>query len=141
MNFGLYSDKARDISFESHLSSLEQEPRQILLEIRDFVKSLGSNVIEEIRPHRIVYAKSLTFRTFLDIQPRNNALVISIRKSRTEPASVNTIQSSLQSADIKTQIAAAYTSIKWPISKQFALVRVDGNSDTNMAEFELFGKT
>jgi hypothetical protein len=112
MNFGLYSDKARDISFESHLSSLEQEPRQILLEIRDFVKSLGSNVIEEIRPHRIVYAKSLTFRTFLDIQPRNNALVISIRKNRAEPASVNTIQSSLQSADIKTQIAAAYTSIK-----------------------------
>ena len=112
MNFGLYSDKATDISFESHLSSLEQEPRQILLEIRDFVKSLGSNVIEEIRPHRIVYAKSLTFRTFLDIQPRNNALVISIRKSRTEPASVNTIQSSLQSADIKTQIVAAYTSIK-----------------------------
>ena len=93
MNFGLYSNKARDISFESHLSSLEQEPRQILLEIRDFVKSLGSNVIEEIRPHRIVYAKSLTFRTFLDIQPRNNALVISIRKSRTEPASINTIQS------------------------------------------------
>jgi hypothetical protein len=112
MNFGLYSDNATDISFESHLSSLEQEPRQILLEIRDFVKALGSNVIEEIRPHRIVYAKSLTFRTFLDIQPRNNALVISIRKIRTEPASVTTIQSSLQLAYIETQIAAAYTSIK-----------------------------
>jgi hypothetical protein len=112
MNFGLYSNKARDISFESHLSSLEQEPKQILLEIRDFVKALGSNVIEEIRPHRIVYAKSLTFRTFLDIQPRNNALVVSIRKSRTEPPSVNTIQSPLQSADIKTQIAVAYNSIK-----------------------------
>src|SRR3954470_4237007 len=111
--FGLYSNKSSSISFESHLEGLEEEEtKKILIKLREFVKSIGSNVIEEIRPHRIVYAKSLTFRTFLDIQPRNNALVISIRKSRTEPPSVNTIQSPLQSADIKTQIAVAYNSIK-----------------------------
>jgi len=112
MGLGLYSDRARDVSFESHLSSLEQESRNLLLEIRDFVKSLGTNIIEEIRPHRIVYAKSLTFRTFLDIQPRSNTLVISIRKSRTEPSSVKTIERSGQLNDIKNQIADAYTSIK-----------------------------
>src|SRR4051794_26434551 len=110
--FRLYSDKSEQITFESHLEGLEGETKTLLLNLRDFVKCLGNNVIEEIRPHRIVYAKSLTFRTFLDIQPRNNALVISIRKSRTEPPSVNTIQSPLQSADIKTQIAVAYNSIK-----------------------------
>lgn len=62
--FGFHSDRAEAISFESHLSGLEENAKALLLGLRDFVKSLGSNVIEEIRPHRIVYAKSLTFRTF-----------------------------------------------------------------------------
>lgn len=75
-----YSDKWAAISFESHLSGLEEQTKALLLELRNFVISLGSNVIEEIRPHRIVYAKSLTFRTFLDMQPRNDSLIISIRK-------------------------------------------------------------
>ena len=56
----------------------------MLLDLRNFVKSLGNNVIEEVRPHRIAYAKSLTFRTFLDIQPRKDSLTISLRKSRSE---------------------------------------------------------
>src|ERR671921_157748 len=76
--FGFYSDKPA-VSFENHLSGLEEHAKALLLDLRDFTRSLGSNVIEEIRPHRIVYAKSLTFRTFLDIQPRNDCLVISIR--------------------------------------------------------------
>jgi hypothetical protein len=66
--FGLYSDKSA-IPFENHLEGLEEEPKTSLLDLRNFVKSLGNNVIEEVRPHRIAYAKSLTFRTFLDIQP------------------------------------------------------------------------
>ncbi|HEY7079072.1 MAG TPA: hypothetical protein VH500_05180 [Nitrososphaeraceae archaeon] len=112
MDLGLYSDKPGELSFESHLSSLEQGPKRLLLEIRDFVKSLGSNVIEEVRPHRIVYAKSLTFRTFLDIQLRNNALVVSLRKSRTEPVLIKTIDSSAKLNDFKKQIEDAYISIK-----------------------------
>src|ERR687887_592986 len=73
--FGLYSDNsAASITFESHLEGLEEETKMLLLDLRNFVKSLGDNVIEEIRPHRIAYAKSLTFRTFLDIQPKKDYL-------------------------------------------------------------------
>jgi dimeric dUTPase (all-alpha-NTP-PPase superfamily) len=67
--FGLYSDKAgAAIPFENHLEGLKEETKSLLLDLRNFVKNLGDNVIEEVRPHRITYAKSLTFRTFLDIQ-------------------------------------------------------------------------
>jgi hypothetical protein len=76
------------------------------------VKSLGNNVIEEVRPHRIVYAKSLTFRTFLDIQPKINGLVVSLRKSRTEPALTKTIDNLVELNDFKNQIEDAYLSIK-----------------------------
>ena len=69
--FGFQIDKS-NISFENHLVNLDKNIGIILVNLRDFVLSLGDNVIEEVRPHRIVYAKSLTFRYFLDIYPRNN---------------------------------------------------------------------
>lgn len=111
--FGFYSGKSpAAISFESHLTGLEEQTKELLLDLRNFVKSLGGNVIEEIRPHRIVYAKSLTFRTFLDIQPRNDCLIISVRKGRTEPATASTVKGIQELENIKHQIAEAYNTIK-----------------------------
>src|ERR687890_1445324 len=106
--FGLYSDNsAASIPFESHLEGLEEETKTLLLDLRNFVKSLGDNVIEEVRPHRITYAKSLTFRTFLDIQPRTNCLIVSIRKSRNQPVIAHTVNTSQEVEDVKYQIAEA----------------------------------
>jgi predicted transport protein len=111
--FGLYSDKAAAaISFENHLEGLEEETKTSLLDLRNFVKSLGDNVIEEVRPHRITYAKSLTFRTFLDIQPRNDSLAISLRKSRNEPTTNHTVKTVEDIVNVKPQIAEAYEKIK-----------------------------
>ena len=63
--FGLYSDNSQAaIPFERHLEGLEEETKSLVLDLRNFVKSLGDNVIEEVKSHRITYAKSLTFRTF-----------------------------------------------------------------------------
>jgi hypothetical protein len=55
--FELYSNKSA-IQFESHMQGLEEEIKKLLLDLRNFIKSLGSDVIEEVRPHRISYAKS-----------------------------------------------------------------------------------
>ena len=67
------------IPFETHLERLNEPVKTIMLDLRDFVKSLGGNVIEEVRPHRVVYAKTMNFRTFLDVEPAGDSLVISIR--------------------------------------------------------------
>jgi hypothetical protein len=105
------SDKP-SISFNSHLEVLEKdETKNLLIKTRDFVKSLGSNVIEEIRPHRIVYAKSLTFRYFLDVQPTKDVLIIAIRKSRKEQAKEHQIKDIQGLENIKPMIAEAYTKI------------------------------
>jgi hypothetical protein len=110
--FGFYSDRAEPISFESHLSGLEESAKALLLDLRDFVKSLGSNVIEEIRPHRIVYAKSLNFRTFLDVQPRNDRLIVSIRKSRTETPANHIAKSRQELEVLKHEIEETYKTIR-----------------------------
>src|SRR5437660_9193283 len=107
----LYSNKPI-LSFESHLNGLGEQPRTLLLEIRNFVKSLGDNVIEEVRPHRIVYAKSLTFRIFLDIQPRKDSLTISLRKGRNESIINHTVKTVEDIENVKPQIAEAYEKIK-----------------------------
>src|SRR5919206_5001975 len=110
--FGLYSDKAAAaISFENHLEGLEEETKTSLLDLRNFVKSLGDNVIEEVRPHRITYAKSLTFRTFLDIQPRKDSLTISLRKSRNESTTDHIAKTVQDIENVKPQIAEAYEKI------------------------------
>ena len=111
--FGLYSDKSTAaIQFENHLEGLEEETKILLLDLRNFVKSLGDNVIEEVRPHRITYAKSLTFRTFLDIQPRKDSLTISLRKSRSESTTDHTVKTVEDMENVKPQIAEAYEKIK-----------------------------
>jgi hypothetical protein len=69
---------------------------------------LGDNVIEEVRPHRITYAKSLTFRTFLDIQPRKDSL----RKSRNESTIDHTVKTVQDMENVKLQIAETYEKIK-----------------------------
>ena len=110
--FGLYSDKGMTITFESHLDGLRDDMKELLLELRRSVKSLGENVIEEVRPHRIVYAKTLTFRTFLDVQPRSDSIVISIKKGRNEPETTHTVKTQRELEAVTQQIADAYNYIK-----------------------------
>jgi hypothetical protein len=110
--FGLYSDKSESIQFESHLEGLEEEIKTLLLGLRNFVKSLGNNILEEVRPHRIVYAKTLTFRTFLDIQPRADSLMISVKKGRIETPTIHTVKTAQELEDIKFEITEAYKRIK-----------------------------
>ena len=109
--FGFLPENS-DVSFQSHLSGLEAQTRGLLLDLSIFIKSLGDNVIEEIRPHRIAYAKSLNFRTFVDIQPKYDTLIISIRKGRTEPLTTCIPNNSSELKGIKQKIAEAYQTIK-----------------------------
>lgn len=109
--FGLYSDRSA-IPFENHLEGLEEETKTLLLNLRNYVKSLGNSVIEEVRPHRMVYAKSLTFRTFLDIQPKKDSLTISLRKGRNESTINHTVKTAEDIENVKPQIANAYENIK-----------------------------
>lgn len=110
-SFGFYSEKTT-ISFESHLVGLQDKTRELLLDLRSFINSLGDNVIEEPRPHRIAYAKSLNFRVFADVQPKEESLVISIRKSRTDPLVTYIVKNASELEAVKNQVSEAYNRIK-----------------------------
>ncbi len=52
--------------------------------IRDYCFTLGDKVVEDIRMHRIVFGKSMTFRWFADVAPQDESVIIKIQKSRKE---------------------------------------------------------
>ncbi|MEM2760304.1 MAG: DUF5655 domain-containing protein [Nitrososphaerales archaeon] len=107
--FGLYGGS--EISVEWHLSKMDGSIKDIFNEIRNYVLSLGPNVIEEVRPHRIVYAKSFNFRTFLDIQPSNDRLMVELRSGYcVTPLSI-VVSSREQLNELTNLIQKAYSKI------------------------------
>jgi hypothetical protein len=109
----MFDNMSGRITFESHLEKLKEPIRPIMADLRKFVISLGSNVIEEVRPHRLVYAKTLNFRTFLDIEPTaGDSLILSIRYGRGAPP-VSVMVRTIEDAErAKKQIAEAYQKIQ-----------------------------
>ena len=109
----MFGTRPGHITFESHLEKLKEPVRPIMVDLRKFVTSLGSNVIEEIRPHRIVYSKTMNFRTFLDIESTpGDSLMLSIRYGRsTLPVYLKV--ATIEDAELaKKQIAEAYQKIQ-----------------------------
>ena len=111
IKFNIYNDKS-GISFETHLVNLNQNQRKILIELRNFVRSIGSNIVEDIRPHRIVYSKILVFRNFLDVQPSIDELIITTRKNRKEIPVIHKISNKQDFENLKREIINAYENIK-----------------------------
>lgn len=102
-----------NITFENHLENMKDPIKAIMVDLRKFVTSLGSNVIEEVRPHRIVYSKTLNFRIFLEIVPVDDgSLRLSIRYGRSILQSSLVVMTAEDAASAKKQIAEAYHKIQ-----------------------------
>ena len=109
----MFGAQSGSIPFESHLEKLKEPCRTVLVDLRKFVMSLGSNVIEEVRPHRIVYAKTLNLRTFLDVEPMaSDSLILSIRYGREMQSTTMTVINTEDAERAKKQISEAYQKIR-----------------------------
>jgi len=79
--------------------------------IREFCFSLGKNVVEDIRMHRIVFGKSMTLRWFADVEPQNDVIIIKIQKNRKEPQQVVNIKLDDEIIALKEFLKEAYERI------------------------------
>ena len=100
------------IPFETHLTNLSESARSVLLELRTFVLSLGPNVIEDVRPHRVVYSKTMNFRIFLDIEPAGDSILLSIRFGKSAPPEAIRLKTAADLAVAKSKVATAYEKIQ-----------------------------
>ena len=110
--------------YDDFVKDIDPKVQSLMDSLREFCFSLGSNVIEDVRMHRVVFCKSFAFRWFADVEPQNNSVLLIIQKNRKE---TQTIQLELGQNLVETQelIREAYSSIHW-ISrscKQFVMLQ------------------
>jgi hypothetical protein len=79
--------------------------------IREFCLSLGENVVEDIRMHRVVFGKSMTFRWFADVEPEKEGIIIKIQKSRKEVPQILQIKIGQELSELKEIIKKAFETI------------------------------
>ena len=68
-------------------------------------------MIEDIRMHRVVFCKSMTFRWFLDVEPEREGVIIKIQKSRKEPVEIIQIKKEQGISEFSQIIKEAFEEI------------------------------
>ncbi len=79
--------------------------------IREFCFSLGKNVVEDVRMHRVVFCKSMTFRWFVDVEPQIEGVIIKIQKNRKEPVQIIQINKDQQILEFSKMLKEAFEEI------------------------------
>ncbi len=79
--------------------------------IREFCFTLGKNVVEDVRMHRIVFCKSMTFRWFVDVEPQREGVIIKIQKNRKEPVQIIQIKKDQQISEFNQMLKVAFEEI------------------------------
>ena len=80
--------------------------------LREFCLSIGDNVIEDVRMHRIVFCKSITFRWFVDIEPENETILLKIQRSRKEPQKIIRLKPNESLEQVKEILKDAFNTIR-----------------------------
>ena len=105
-----YPNKVMNRSYDDFMKEADPKVQPLMDSLRKFCFSLGSNVVEDIRMHRVVFCKSFAFRWFVDVEPQSDSVLLKIQKSRRE---TQTVELGLDQDLDKTQdlIREAYNSI------------------------------
>ena len=97
-------------SYDDFMKDANSKVQPLMNSLREFCLSLGSNVVEDVRMHRVVFCKSFAFRWFVDAEPQNDSVLLKIQKNRKE---TQTVQLGLDQnlAEVQALIREAYSSI------------------------------
>ncbi len=79
--------------------------------IREFCFSLGKNVVEDVRMHRVVFCKSMTFRWFVDVEPQIDGVIIKIQKNRKEPVQIIQVKKDQKISEFNQMLKDAFEEI------------------------------
>lgn len=99
-------------SYEDFKKQIPSSMFSLFDSLRQYCISLGGNIVEDVRAHRIVFGKSLSFRWFADLEPAENSIIIKIQRDRKEPFQVLTITNDQGLDDLKKSISDAYNTIR-----------------------------
>ena len=99
-------------TYEDFQRQIPQPVKPLFDKLRVYCKSLDEKVIEDVRMHRVVFCKTMTFRWFADLEPTQSSIIIKIQKERkTEPKILEiTLEHDL--SEIENYLKDAFTNIR-----------------------------
>ena len=106
---GLISGKKR--TYNDFTKQLAPQIKPLFDELRNYCLLLGKNVVEDIRMHRIVFGKSITFRFFADIEPKRDSVLVKVRRDRKEQSKEMEVKPNDNLDHIKDLLLDAYSNI------------------------------
>jgi len=80
--------------------------------LREFCLSLGSDVLEDVRMHRVVFCKTITFRWFVDMEPKEDTILLKIQKNRKEPKKIIYLKTDENLDIVKDILKDAFNTIR-----------------------------
>lgn len=98
-------------SYNDFKENISPQIQSLFDSLRDFCFSLGSNVIEDVRMHRVVFCKSITFRWFVDMEPDKDSILLKIQRNRKEPFLTMKIKVDDNLEQVKELLKDAYITI------------------------------
>ena len=98
-------------SYEDFKKQIPSSVLPLFDSIREFCFSLSDKVVEDVRMHRVVFCKSMTFRWFVDVEPEMEGVIIKIQKNRKEPIQIIQIKKDRQISEFSQTIKEAFEEI------------------------------
>ena len=65
-------------SYDDFRKETDPKVQPLMDSLRKFCFALGSNVVEDVRMHRVVFCKSFALRWFVDVEPQKDLSLIHI---------------------------------------------------------------
>ena len=103
------SGRAR--SYDDFKKQIAPLMKPVFDSLREYCLSLGKNVVEDVRMHRVVFCKSINFRFFADMEPQRDSISIKIRRDRKELQKEIEIKADQSLDEIKNLLLDAYNTI------------------------------
>ena len=99
-------------TYEDFHRQIPESVKPLFDKLRTYCMSLDEKVIEDVRMHRVVFCKTMTFRWFADMEPTQSSIIIKIQKERKAEPKNFKITSKQELAEIESALKDAFTTIR-----------------------------
>ena len=99
-------------TYEEFQRQIPESVKPLFDKLRRYCISLDEKIIEDVRMHRIVFCKTMTFRWFADLEPTEKSIIIKIQKERKIEPKISEITPDQELSEIESSLKDAFTTIR-----------------------------
>ena len=99
-------------TYENFQKQIPEPVKPLFDKLRTYCKSLDDKVIEDVRMHRVVFCKTITFRWFADLEPTAKSIIIKIQKERKTEAKILEVTPEQELSEIESTLKDAFITIR-----------------------------